>query len=570
MLGGSRGVGGGRVGSAGVGGDLVQPDGLAGRKPADEGHRRAFRPDAGSSLVQAKVPARMGQRARRPDARPLRALHDEGVRAGLFERQGLQACADAGAHTGIVPLRGGGAPRAEPGGEREGTLEALGRERQPDREYAAGHRATRLEREAASRQVPYGAPDEFARPEVQPAGEAYGRRGAQRCFARDDVDAHGVRDGNARVRTPGEALEPFVVGDGRDVEHRVEEGVPLAVAAALAGCSAGDPQGRFDGGVRGPVAARLGAKYRPVWRRGGPEEAQADAAVADLLRRPLTRAGGGAGGAAQQPVRSRRSSRRSASPTASTSAPDGSRIPPSPPAGGCRTGPRTSQDWEAAVSQDFLDALLLPLRRRLAAEQLRQVENRVADETLRLAAEVQRAFYTYQARRQLIGRLELIADTDAAAADFTRSLHDAGNVNDLDLASQQATSSQSRIDVTQVRAQTLGDREAVNRLLGLGRRRRPARGRRRRPCRPSRGGEPDTAALEEPRPPATARPPGPPARSSRPPSRRWPCAPGRGGSRRAWCSASTASANPRASTSRGRRWTSNCRSSTRARARSPR
>ena len=124
-------------------------------------------------------------------------------------------------------------------------------------------------------------------------------------------------------------------------------------------------------------------------------------------------------------------------------------------------------DWEAAVSQDFLDALLLPLRRRLAGAQLRQVENRVADETLRLAAEVARAFYTYQARRQLIGRLELIAETNAAAADFTRSLHDAGNVNDLDLVNQQATYSQSKIDVTQARAQTLNDREAVNRLLGL-------------------------------------------------------------------------------------------------------
>ena len=124
-------------------------------------------------------------------------------------------------------------------------------------------------------------------------------------------------------------------------------------------------------------------------------------------------------------------------------------------------------DWEAAVAQDFLDALLLPLRKRLAAEQLRAVENRVADETLKLAAKVQRAFYTYQAGRQLIGRLQLVADTNGAAADFTRSLHDAGNVNDLELVNQQATYSQSKIDVTQARAQTLSDREAINRLLGL-------------------------------------------------------------------------------------------------------
>ena len=225
-------------------------------------------------------------------------------------------------------------------------------------------------------------------------------------------------------------------------------------------------------------------------------------------------------------------------------------------------------DWEAAVSQDFLDALLLPLRRRLAAEQLRQVESRVADGTLRLAAEVRRAFYTYQARRQLIGRLELIAETDAAAADFTRSLHDAGNVNDLDLVNQQATSSQSRIDVAQARAQTLGDREAVNRLLGLDGAQAGA-WTAAAALPPIPGREPDTAALEnralrqrlDLRAARAQLAAAEQALALRAGTRWFPR-----GVVLAW----TASASPRASTSRGRRWTSNCRSSTRARARSPR
>ncbi len=244
---------------------------------------------------------------------------------------------------------------------------------------------------------------------------------------------------------------------------------PLAAAGVfvvLAGCSGGDPQGAFDAGVRDPVAARLGNKHAVVWRRGGPEEAQADAAVRDLLRRPLS-----AERAVQVALLNNRALQAGfaevgisygeyvtagllKNPTLTASA---------------RFPDRSSYltDWEGAVAQDFLNALLLPLRKRLAAEQLRAVELRVADETLKTAADVQRAFYTYQARRQLIERLQLVADTDAAAADFTRSLHDAGNVNDLDLVNQQAALSQSKIDVTQARAQTLGDREAVNRLLGL-------------------------------------------------------------------------------------------------------
>ena len=243
---------------------------------------------------------------------------------------------------------------------------------------------------------------------------------------------------------------------------------PLAFAGwlVLAGCAGGDPQGAFDSGVRDPVAGRLGGKPAVVWRRGGPEEARADEAVRALLRRPLT-----AGRAVQVALLNNRTLQatfaevgvsygeyvsagllRNPTLTASARFPDRSSY---------------LTDWEGAVAQDFLNALLLPLRKRLAAARLRAVELRVADETLRTAAEVQRAFYTYQARQQLTGRLQLVADTSGAAAEFTRSLHAAGNVNDLDLVNQQAAFSQAKIDVAQARAQTLDDREAVNRLLGL-------------------------------------------------------------------------------------------------------
>ncbi len=234
----------------------------------------------------------------------------------------------------------------------------------------------------------------------------------------------------------------------------------------LAGCSTGDPQGAFDAGVRGPVADRLGDGKRAVWRRNGPEEAQADAAVADLLRHPLT-----AGRAVQVALLNNRTLQAAFAEVGISYGEyvTAGQLKNPSLAASARFPSRSSYlpDWETAVTQDFLDALLLPLRKRLAAAQLRQVEARVADETLQTAAEVQRAFYTYQARRQLTDRLQLIAETNGAAADFTRSLHDAGNVNDLDLVNQQATLSQSKIDVTQAHAQTLNDREAVNRLLGL-------------------------------------------------------------------------------------------------------
>lgn len=124
-------------------------------------------------------------------------------------------------------------------------------------------------------------------------------------------------------------------------------------------------------------------------------------------------------------------------------------------------------DVETALAADVLDWLLVPLRRRLAGEQLWQTELRVADEAVRLAAEVKRAFYTLQARQQLLVSLRAIAGTNEATMEFTRQLRDAGNVPDLDLANQQATLSQSRLDVAQTEAGIATDREALNRLLGL-------------------------------------------------------------------------------------------------------
>ena len=125
-------------------------------------------------------------------------------------------------------------------------------------------------------------------------------------------------------------------------------------------------------------------------------------------------------------------------------------------------------DWEGAVAQDFLNAILLPLRKRLAAEGLRAVELHVADETLRTAAE------------DRAGVLHLPGAPATHRPPATRRRHERRPPPSSPAAcTRRATSttwtsstsrpafSQAKIDVTQARAQTLSDRETVNRLLGL-------------------------------------------------------------------------------------------------------
>ncbi len=129
--------------------------------------------------------------------------------------------------------------------------------------------------------------------------------------------------------------------------------------------------------------------------------------------------------------------------------------------------PPSATDAEYSISQDFLDLLILPLRKRVAARELERTTMSVADSVLSLAAEVKSAFYTLEAQEQLLKGLRTVASANSTAAEFSKRLHDAGNVDDLALAEQQADSAQSHLGVAQAEARIRSDREKLNRLMGL-------------------------------------------------------------------------------------------------------
>src|SRR5207237_6759614 len=107
---------------------------------------------------------------------------------------------------------------------------------------------------------------------------------------------------------------------------------------------------------------------------------------------------------------------------------------------------------EMSIAQEFFDLLVIPLRKKVAAAQLAKTKLRVGDTILKLAAETKTAFYELQAEQQLLGRLKAINETDATAVELAKSQHKDGNINDLDLANQQATYSQSKLDIAETSA----------------------------------------------------------------------------------------------------------------------
>lgn len=121
---------------------------------------------------------------------------------------------------------------------------------------------------------------------------------------------------------------------------------------------------------------------------------------------------------------------------------------------------------EFAIVQDFLDLFMIPLRKKVAANQLARAKLRVGDAVLKLASEVKTVFYTLQAKQQLANRLSALGATNAAALEFAQRQHEGGTINDLELANQQASYSQARADGAAITAEMRSDREKLNRLMG--------------------------------------------------------------------------------------------------------
>jgi len=233
------------------------------------------------------------------------------------------------------------------------------------------------------------------------------------------------------------------------------------LALLAAGCAT--PSASLD-----HVQAMIGERSakRVHWNRGGPEDAVIAEGMQALLRRPLT-----AERAVQIALLNNRELQARFeeigiaqadviqagllnNPNFAASV----RFPDRSPSG---------TNAEFSIAQNFLDLLVMPLRKRVAAARVAETETRAADGVLKLAAEVKIAFYTAQGRRQLLDRLRVVSETNETAAEFTKRLHDAGNTSDLELANQQGSYEQSHLEVAQTELQVRRDRERLNRLLGV-------------------------------------------------------------------------------------------------------
>jgi cobalt-zinc-cadmium efflux system outer membrane protein len=117
--------------------------------------------------------------------------------------------------------------------------------------------------------------------------------------------------------------------------------------------------------------------------------------------------------------------------------------------------------------QSFTNLLLLPSRSRFAEGEFERVKQVVGAEVMNLAADTELAYCRLVGAWQLVAMRDAVAKATQVSADLAQQFLDAGNINRLELALEQAAASQAQLDVLQARAEVTVARGALNRLMGL-------------------------------------------------------------------------------------------------------
>ena len=104
-----------------------------------------------------------------------------------------------------------------------------------------------------------------------------------------------------------------------------------------------------------------------------------------------------------------------------------------------------ANNLEFGLVQNFMDLLMLPARKKIAAARFERTKSMVADEILAIVSEVEKAYFEAQGAansRQVRAR---IAETAGASHEFARRLYDAGNISELSLANEQGQYEEMRV-----------------------------------------------------------------------------------------------------------------------------
>jgi outer membrane protein TolC len=145
----------------------------------------------------------------------------------------------------------------------------------------------------------------------------------------------------------------------------------------------------------------------------------------------------------------------------------GDSLPPNPTFSISRISGDGALEIERQVVGDILALATLPFRSEIARQRFQKAQLRAAEETLRLAADVRRAYYRAVAANELVGLLNDAKSTAESTAQLAEKLGQTGAMNKLDQAREQVFYAETTADLATLRQDATNSRERLIRLLGL-------------------------------------------------------------------------------------------------------
>jgi cobalt-zinc-cadmium efflux system outer membrane protein len=122
---------------------------------------------------------------------------------------------------------------------------------------------------------------------------------------------------------------------------------------------------------------------------------------------------------------------------------------------------------EMAIAQDFLDVLMIPLRKRLAEAELHRTQREVTAVVLDLAADVRMGFIRLLSAREALALDRDILAAAEASYEMAHRLHDAGNITDLELTVRRASYEQAKLAVSSAELAVREHHERLTAMMGL-------------------------------------------------------------------------------------------------------
>ncbi len=237
--------------------------------------------------------------------------------------------------------------------------------------------------------------------------------------------------------------------------------VPIALAAALSagGCASFSP----DGGMTLVADQTASVAGKDVIKIRTPSEAAAAQARVDgLLAKPLTLEA-----AVQVALLNNRALQAAYNDLGVSEAQMiEASLPPSPTFSVARLA-GSGFEIERMISQNVLALLTLPRRREIAEDKFAAAQLRAVEATLTTAAAARRAHVNAVAAQHLVTYYEEAQSSAEAVSELAKKLGETGALPKLDQAREHAFYAEVSGDLATARLHQRGEREKLNRVLGL-------------------------------------------------------------------------------------------------------